>query len=182
LTRRENEHSNEDTLSGTVSLDASVLIELLSGTALSKTVTAAIENDQINPYTTHVALTEAEYILCRRDGWDKAKEKIEKLIQSRVVETVDDEQIVHEASRTKCARSIALGDCFTIALAEKVGGTAVFAHLEEDLRKEMKRKAFSQRILFLENLGAPQSMFGIDKHPRTRLADKEHEAITKDTH
>lgn len=176
MTRRENERSNEDTLSGIVSLDASVLIELLSGTDLSRPVTAAIENDKLNPYTTHFALTETEYVLCRRHGVDKAREKVDKLIQSRVVEIVNVDQVMHEASRTKCARSIALGDCFTLALAEKLGGTALFAHLEDDLEKEMKKKAFPQRILFIE------SMFGVDKQGKVHLTVKQHETITRDPH
>ncbi len=75
--------SNESTLSGTVSLDASVLIELLSGTAASRPLQVAIENDRINPHTTYLALSESEYILCRELGEENARQKIESLVQSR---------------------------------------------------------------------------------------------------
>jgi len=126
------------------------LIELLSSTDLSKPLRDAIEGDLVNPYTTFQSLTEAEYILCREIGWEKAREKIEGLTESRAIELVEASELVHETARIKCARAIALTDCYTIALAEKLNGTAVFAHLEDDLSREMKRKPFSAKLAFLE--------------------------------
>jgi predicted nucleic acid-binding protein len=125
------------------------LIELLSSTDISKPLLDAIEGDTVNPYTTFQALTEAEYILCREIGWEKARGKIEGLTESRAVELVEASELVHEAARIKCARAIALTDCYTIALAEKLDGTALFAHLEDDLSREMKRKPFSINLVFL---------------------------------
>ncbi len=95
-------------------------------------------------------MMEAEYILCREHGWDQANEKVEKLILSRALEIVEEERVLHEAARIKCERSIAIGDCHTIALAQKLNATAVFAHQEEDLAKEMKRKPFPVNVYFLE--------------------------------
>jgi predicted nucleic acid-binding protein len=149
-TGRRNSASSKDSLSGTVSLDGSVLIELLSSTDLSKPLRDAIEGDAVNPYTTFQSLIEAEYILCREKGWEKAREKIDVLTESRAVELVEASELVHETARIKCARAIALTDCYTIALAEKLNGTAVFAHLEDDLSREMKRKPFSTKLAFLE--------------------------------
>jgi len=143
---------SEDTLSGKISLDGSVLIELLSSTETSTRLREAIEEDLVNPYTTFQSLTEAEYILCRGMGREKAREKVEAFIESRAVELVHASELVHEAARLKCARAIALTDCFTIALAEKLDGTAVFARLEDDLSREMKRKPFSTKLAFLERL------------------------------
>jgi len=148
-TGRRNSASSEDTLSGTISLDGSVLIELLSSTDLSKPLRDAIEGDIVNPYTTFQSLTEAEYILCREIGWEKAKEKVEGLTESRAIEIVEASELVHETARIKCARAIALTDCYTIALAEKLNGTAVFARLEDDLSREMNRKPFSTKLAFL---------------------------------
>ena len=93
---------------------------------------------------------EAEYILCREHGWDRANERVEKMIQSRALEMVAEENVLHEAARIKCDRSIALGDCHTIALAQQLKATAVFARQEEDLEKEMMRKSFSVKLFFLE--------------------------------
>jgi predicted nucleic acid-binding protein len=126
------------------------LIELLSSTGLSKPLRDAIEGDTVNPYTTFQSLIEAEYVLCREKGWEKAREKIDELTESRAVELVEASELVHETARIKCVRAIALTDCYTIALAEKLNGTAVFAHLEDDLSREMKRKPFSTKLVFLE--------------------------------
>jgi predicted nucleic acid-binding protein len=126
------------------------LIELLSSTNLSKPLRDAIEEDIVNPYTTFQSLIEAGYILCREIGWEKARGKIEGLTESRAIELVEASELVHETARIKCARAIALTDCYTIALAEKLNGTAVFARLEDDLSREMKRKPFSTKLAFLE--------------------------------
>jgi len=126
------------------------LIELLSSTGLSKPLRDAIEGDIVNPYTTFQSLTEAEYILCREIGWEKARQKVEGLTESRAIEIIEATELVHETARIKCARAIALTDCYTIALAEKLNGTAVFVRLEDDLSREMKRKSFSAKLAFLE--------------------------------
>jgi predicted nucleic acid-binding protein len=152
--------SNENTLSGTVSLDASALIELLSGTAASTPLQAAIENDRIRPHTTYLALSESEYILCRELGEENARQKVDSLIQSRTIEIVEDSFLLHDAARVKCGRAIALGDCYTIALAQKLKGTALFAHPEEDLDREKSRKPFPVTIVFLQS---------DRKSPRNRL-------------
>jgi predicted nucleic acid-binding protein len=141
---------NESTLSGTVSLDGGVLIELLSGSAASRPLQAAIENDEVSPHTTYLALSESEYILCRELGEDNARQKIDNLVQSRTIEIVEDSFLLHEAARVKCGRAIALGDCYTIALAQKLKGTALFAHPEEDLDRERRRKPFPVTIAFLQ--------------------------------
>jgi predicted nucleic acid-binding protein len=142
---------SETTLSGTVSLDASVLIELLSGTVASRPLQLAIENDRISPHTTYLSLSETEYILCREFGEETARQKIDSLIQSRTIEIVDDSFLLHDAARVKCGRAIALGDCYTIALAQKLKGTALFAHPEEDIDREKKRKPFPVTIAFLQS-------------------------------
>ncbi len=72
------------------------------------------------------------------------------MLLSRALEVVEEEQIFHQAARMKCERSIALVDCHTIALAQKLKATAVFARQEEDLAKEMKRKPFPVKLFFLE--------------------------------
>src|SRR5919109_4928515 len=137
---RKNAGSNEDTLNGIISLDASVLVELLTGTVASQPLRESIESDRTHPHTTFLALTEAEYILCRKIGGEKAREKVERLIHSRTVELVEDSTLQHDAAEIKCQRAIALGDCYTIALAEKLKGKALFAQKEDDLEREVQRK------------------------------------------
>jgi predicted nucleic acid-binding protein len=175
---------HESTLSGTVSLDASVLIELLSGTTASRPLQAAIENDEVNPHTTYLALSESEYILCRELGEDNARQKIDNLVQSRTIGIVEDSFLLHEAARVKCGRAIALEDCYTIALAQKLKGTALFASPEEDLDRERRRKPFPVTIAFLQSdrkspgnkRGLPSSLFGVAKgsKPYSHTAEPEH--------
>lgn len=74
------------------------------------------------------------------------------MLLSRALEVVEEEQVLHQAARIKCERSIALGDCHTIALAQNLKATAVFAHQEEELVKEMKRKPFPVKLVFLERI------------------------------
>src|SRR5438445_13358949 len=163
---------NEATLSGTVSLDASVLIELLSGTAASRPLQEAIENDRISPHTTYLAVSESEYILCRELGEENARQKLDSLIQSTTIEIVEDSFLLHDAARVKCGRAVALGDCYTIALAEKLKGIALFARPEEDLDRERRRKPFPVIISFLES--EPKSPHGIrfPKSGRQRVREK----------
>ena len=113
-------------------------------------VQEAIENDKMRPHTTYLALSEAEYILCRQFGEETARQKIDNLIQSRTIEMVDDSFLLHDAARVKCDRAIALGDCYTIALAQKLEGTALFAHREEDLDRENRKNRFSVPIAYLQ--------------------------------
>ncbi len=86
-------------------------------------------------------------------GQEKAKEKVDKLLLSRTLEIVSEDSILHEVGRMKCERAIALGDCHTLAIAAKLNGTALFARAEDDLAKEMKRKPFTVKLMFLESQG-----------------------------
>ncbi len=143
--------SNETILSGTFSLDPSVLIELLSGTQAAKPLQEAVENNRVSTHSSYLALSEAEYILCREFGEETARQKLESLIQSRTIEIVEDSLLLHTAATVKCGRAIAIGDCYTIALAQKLNGTALFARPEEDLDREMRRKPFSVPLAFLQS-------------------------------
>jgi len=58
----------DDTLSGYLALDTSVIIEMPLSSELGKAVTEALIADQAEGYTSEVNLAEAEYVLCRRLG------------------------------------------------------------------------------------------------------------------
>jgi len=164
-TRGRSTSSNENTLSGTVSLDASVLIELLSGTVASRPLQEAIENNRMSAHTSFLALSEAEYVLCRELGDETARQKVDSLIQSKTIDIVEDSFLLHDAAGVKCGRAIALGDCHTIALAQKLKGTALFAHLEEDLDREIRRKPFPVAIAFLQSdHKSPEKVNGRRRH------------------
>ncbi len=105
----------------------------------------------MSPHTTYLALSEAEYILCRQSGEETARQKLDSLIQSRIIEVVEDSFLLHDAARVKCGRAIALADCYTIALAQKLRGTALFARPEEDLERESRRRPFPVPVAFLQS-------------------------------
>src|SRR5207247_11059871 len=94
-TRGRSTSSNENTLSGTVSLDASVLIELLSGTVASRPLQEAIENNRMSAHTSFLALSEAEYVLCRELGDETARQKVDSQIQSKTIDIVEDSALLH---------------------------------------------------------------------------------------
>ena len=61
--------------------------------------------------------------------------------------------IEDHAALLKCERALSLADCFTISAGEELGMDTVFAKHEE-LDRELSKKPFKTRILFLEdNLG-----------------------------
>ncbi len=121
----------------------------------------------MSPHTTYLALSEAEYILCRGLGEEASRQKLDSLIQSRTIEVVEDSFLLHDAARLKCDRAIALGDCYTIALAQRLEGTALFARPEEDLDRESKRKHFAVAIAFLQSdRKAPKKTHGLNIESR----------------
>jgi predicted nucleic acid-binding protein len=109
-----------------------------------------LESDIIKAWTTELAVAELKYILCRNLGWQESNERANKLLASGYVKVEDTFALVNEASKIKCQRAISLPDCFTLALAQKIVGGALFARKEQDLTREMRKKPFEMNIVFLE--------------------------------
>ncbi len=99
--------------------------------------------------THELSIVEMTYVLCRRVGPALALKKRDLLLKSRVFEVVPVSELADEAAMVKCERALSLADCFTIALTQVYGCPAVFAKKEKELEREMKRKPFKVRILFL---------------------------------
>jgi len=138
-------------LNGKLAIDTSALIELIYCEVLGQKLKNALESDMVEAWTTELAIAELKYILCRKLGWQESNERVNKLLASGYVKTEDTLTLINEASKTKCKRAISLPDCFTLALAQKIGGNALFARKEQDLTNEMKRKPFEVNILFLDD-------------------------------
>jgi len=138
-------------LKGRLAIDTSALIELIYCEVLGQKLKNALESDMVEAWTTELAIAELKYILCRKLGWQESNERVNKLLASGYVKTEDTLTLINEASKTKCKRAISLPDCFTLALAQKIGGNALFARKEQDLTNEMKRKPFEVNILFLDD-------------------------------
>jgi predicted nucleic acid-binding protein len=138
-------------LKGKLALDTSALIELLYAEAAGLKLKKALEDDFIEAWTTELAIAELKYVLCRKIGWSQSNERVGKLLSSGYIKLESTSPLIDAASKIKCQRAISLPDCFTLALAQKISGNALFARKEEDLTKEMQRKEFEATILFLED-------------------------------
>ena len=102
-------------------------------------------------YATELAVVEAEYILCRRLGWEEASRRIDWLVLSGFVQVEDISPLCERAARYKCEMAIALPDCFTLSLAEMLSIPALFARRERELAEELARRPLGVEVLFLED-------------------------------
>lgn len=105
----------------------------------------------MDAYTTELAIAELKYILCRKIGWRESNDRVNKLLASGYLKIEDTATLTDTASQTKCKRAISLPDCFTLALAQKLTGTALFARKEQDLNTEIQKRQFELNILFLDD-------------------------------
>ncbi len=140
----------KEDLKGRLSVDASALIELIYCEAPGLKFREALKNNDVEAWTTELALTELKYILCRNLGWRESSKRIGDLLASGYLKIEDTKRLINEAAKLKCRRAISLPDCFTIVLAQDIGGGALFARNEQDLANEMKKGSFDVEILFLE--------------------------------
>jgi hypothetical protein len=134
-----------------VVFDGGAMIELLLSGDESE-LFKNIVNEKIIPSTTILAIIEAEYILCRRLGKDKASKKTDNLLSSNYFEVSSLDSLSREISVLKCFNPIALPDCATIALAIKNNIPALFAKKESELMAQLNRKKFETEIYFLEDI------------------------------
>jgi len=136
-------------LKGYYAVDSGALIELCLNSPSGKKIRDALKNGDITVYTHELALTELIYILCRKIGWDKAKNTVDSLLLSGYLNIQEVSKLVESASKIKCERPIALSDCFTLALAQEKKLKALFGNRENELIKEIKHKPFEIEIEFL---------------------------------
>ena len=139
-------------LAGSIALDTSALLELVYSTRAGLALKEALLEERVLGHVAEYNLIELEYVLCRRLGWEEAARRVNALASSGYV-------VVHETSRLastvallKCKHAIAVGDCFTLAVAKRIRGPALFARREEELARELQRGTLGVRVLFLEEL------------------------------
>jgi predicted nucleic acid-binding protein len=114
-------------LKGKLAVDASALIELIYCDKPGQRLKEALESDLVEAWTTELAVAELKYVLCRKLGWKKSSERVRNLLSSGYIKIADTSPLINEASKTKCKRAISLPDCFTLSLAQKISGSALFA-------------------------------------------------------
>lgn len=138
-------------LSGSLVLDASVLIEALFLSPIGLRLVEAMEKDSVIAYTTESNVAELRYIACRRLGLIESKERVDRLLASGYIHVEDTSFLIEDAARLKCERAISLADCFCLALARRFAFKAFFARREDELVREMRKNPFDVEVLFLED-------------------------------
>ena len=137
---------------GDTILDTGVLVELLAGTEAGKRLAELIRQEMINSYTTEINITELRYLICRKLGWEKAEEIVNKLLNSGYIHMLDITPYLRRAAQLKCRRALSLVDCITIAAGEKNGFKVMFAKKEKELEEEINKQPFETQLIFLNEL------------------------------
>jgi predicted nucleic acid-binding protein len=138
-------------LSGSMVLDAGVLIEAVLGTSLGRRVEDALREGHVLAYVTEVGVAELRYVVCRRLGLAESQDRVDRLLASGYVQVEDLSSLIKAAARLKCERVLSLADCFCLALAKRFACKALFARKERELVEEMKKKPFDVEVVFLED-------------------------------
>jgi len=141
-------------LRGSVTLDTSALIEYLAGSDLGLVVKMFFENLRPDErvYCSLYAVSETFYVLCRMKGLECARDEMDRIMRSGVIEIGGTVEMALEAGRIKCERAISIGDCSCIATAKLTRSQAVFAQKEKELKEEIDRKVFDTSLVFLSDL------------------------------
>jgi uncharacterized protein len=135
-----------------LSIDSGVILAYYLGEDLGKLVKSSIlAPGNGNVYCSRQTISELFYMLCRRKGDEFASKAIETLLKSSYLSVVSSDEIDIQAGRYKCARAISLADCYVLAIAKIQSVPAVFARREEEVEKELERKPFDVKLLFLED-------------------------------
>lgn len=122
-----------------MALDASVIIELMAGSRIVKRLAEELVKGAVDAYAARLSLTEAFYVACRLWGRETAEERILLLLDSGLVEIVEDEHLWVYAADCKCRIPVALGDCFTLATAKLYAATPLFLRPEREITRNLER-------------------------------------------
>jgi predicted nucleic acid-binding protein len=139
-------------LAGSMALDTSALLELVFSTPPGLRLKEALLEERVIGHTSEFNLFELEYVLCRRLGWGEASRRVRALADSGYVVVHETRRLADAAALLKCKHSIAAGDCFTLAVARRIEGPALFARRERELAEALERGGLGVEVLFLEEL------------------------------
>jgi len=132
-----------------VVVDTGVWIEYFIETTLGQKFKEKIVESRISIYISETVVSEIFYVLCRQKGYQEAKKKIDMVLDG--AEVIEGREIQMIAGKFKCERAISLSDCFTIAVSKSMGYPALFKE-EEEIRKELQKKAFDVELFLLEDI------------------------------
>lgn len=138
-------------LKGDMVFDTGIFIEFLAGSKTGALTRELLKSGSVKALTTELNIAELKYILCRKIGWPKSSETVEKLVKSGHFRIFPISELIEYASKIKCQRALSLADCFTIALGEKLNVNVAFAKHERELDEETRKKPFKVKLIFLED-------------------------------
>ncbi len=135
-------------------VDASVLLEIASGSDLAVKLISWIDREDIYFHATTITLAEVRYILCRHLERDEAEVRVRKLLNSGVISVESDDELWVSASDCKCALPISLGDCFTLSLGKVLGINPLFLRIEREFenRVGLMREWVGRDIVFVDDV------------------------------
>jgi len=101
-------------------------------------------------FLNHVSLSEALYILCRKEGITTTLDFIREIL--KVIKVVPSERIVLIAGQFKCKYPIALADCWVLATSKVLEAPALFAFKEKELLAHVDAIREEVKVEFLEEI------------------------------
>ena len=134
-----------------MAFDTSTLLELIFSTPSGLKLKEALLAERVLGHVSEYSIFELKYVLCRRLGWSEAERRVKALVASGYVTLHEVSRLMDAAALLKCKHGIAAGDCFTLAVAKRIEGPALFARREEELVNAIERGGFEVEVLFLEN-------------------------------
>jgi len=138
-------------LAGSMAFDTSTLLELIFSTPSGLKLKEALLAERVLGHVSEYSIFELKYVLCRRLGWSEAERRVKALVASGYVTLHEVSRLMDAAALLKCKHGIAAGDCFTLAVAKRIEGAALFARREEELVNAIERGGFEVEVLFLED-------------------------------
>jgi predicted nucleic acid-binding protein len=129
--------------------DTGVLVELAVDSPLSRGVRDSIVGGRLHPVTGELNVLELGYILCRKSGAEEGARSVEFLRRASQFKILSCSAFLDAAAKIKCARSLSLVDCVTLAMGESLGSPVLFARHERELDLEVGKSPFKAKLLFL---------------------------------
>jgi predicted nucleic acid-binding protein len=134
-----------------MAFDTSALLELIFSTPSGLKLKEALLAERALGHASEYSIFELKYVLCRRLGWNEAERRVKALVASGYITLHEVSRLMDAAALLKCKHGIAAGDCFTLAVAKRIEGPALFARREEELVKAIEKGGIEIEVLFLED-------------------------------
>jgi predicted nucleic acid-binding protein len=129
--------------------DTSVLVEWVRGSAAARELKLRVEKGAVTPHTTDINLFELSYLVCRKEGWDRAARVVENLRRSGYLSVHHAQEFLSEAAQLKCKHAISVVDSFSIGAGEALSLPVLFANREGEIDTALKKGPFKTELRFL---------------------------------